>query len=185
MALALTACGPAETFTASTCFVSKAHERSVTLAKYRDNMCSVYGHKDMLCSANAVAEKAAELYVGVARQLWNSAMAFITKHPNAVPFDVGNRVCDYQRYFGSQASLIASLLPVNDKMRKAISKLVFFSLEWPAESATIMNAFFVLLDDVAKGNLFTSGLSNKPIYQFAERIAGRVPVGRAAFRGVR
>lgn len=171
LALAAKACGNSETVDASGCYVRKAHERSATLASYRDNMCSVYGHKDLLCSANAVAEKAAELYVGVGRQLWNSAMAFVTNHPNAVPFDLGNRLCDLQRYFGSQASLLTSLLPVNDKMQKALSKLLFFSLEWQAESYTVYNAFLVLLDDAAKGNLFDEkGLSNKPIYEFVERV---------------
>ena len=165
------ACGGEETFEVSTCLVNKAHERSVTLAQYRDNMCSVYGHNDILCSANALVEKGVELWVGVSRQLWNSAMAFVTGHPNAVPFDGGNRLCDAQRYFGAQASLLSSFLPLNDKAVKAVSKLLFFSLEWQVESYAIYNAFLVLLDETAKGNLFTeSGLSNKPIYEFVERV---------------
>lgn len=165
------ACGDEETFEVSTCLVTKAHERSVTLAQYRDNMCSVYGHNDVLCSANALAEKGVELWVGVSRQLWNSAMAFVTGHPNAVPFDGGNRLCDAQRYFGAQASLLSSFLPTNLKARKAISKLLFFSLEWQVESYAVYNAFLVLLDDAAKGNLFTDGgLATKPIYEFVERV---------------
>ena len=165
------ACGDEETFTVSTCLVDKAHERSVTLAQYRDNMCSVYGHNDILCSANALAEKGVEFWVGVSRQLWNSAMAFVTGHPNAVPFDGGNRLCDAQRYYGAQASLLSSFLPTNLKARKAISKLLFFSLEWQVESYAIYNAFLILIDDAAKGNLFTEGgLATEPIYEFVERV---------------
>ena len=164
-------CGDGESFAVSECLVTKAHERSTTLAQYRDNMCSVYGHDDVSCSANALVEKSVELWVGVARQLWNSVMAFVTEHPNAVPFDGGNRLCDAQRYFGAQASLLASFLPAKKEARKAISKLLFFSLEWQVESYAIYNAFLVLLDETAKGNLFTeSGLSNKPIYEFVERV---------------
>ena len=140
-ALAVEACGDEETYVVSVCIVNKAHERSVTLAQYRDNMCSVYGHKDFLCSANAVVEKGVEVYVGVSRQLWNSAMAFTTGYPNAVPFDIGNRLCDAQRYFGAQASLLASFLPVQDNMRKAIAKVLFFSLEWQVEAPSPSVAF--------------------------------------------
>lgn len=164
-------CGDGETAETSHCLVEKAHERSETLAQYRDDMCSVYGHDDILCSANALVEKGVELWVGAARQLWNSGMAFVTGHPNAVQFDGGNRLCDAQRYFGAQASLLSSFLPTNLKARKAISKLVFFSLEWPVESYAVYNAFLVLLDEAAKGNLFTGGgLATEPIYEFVERI---------------
>lgn len=164
-------CGEGETFAVSTCLVSQAHKRSATLAQYRDNMCTVYGHDDILCSANDLFAKGVELWVGVSRQLWNSAMAFVTGHPNAVPFDGGNRLCDAQRYFGAQASLLSSFLPTNLKARKAISKLLFFSLEWQVEVYTIYNALLILLDDVAKGNLFTEGgLATKPIYEFVERV---------------
>lgn len=170
--VATEACGDEETYAVSLCIVNKAHERSATLAQYRDNMCSVYGHKDFLCSANAAVEKGVELYVGISRQLWNSAMAFTTGHPNAVPFDLGNRLCDGQRYFGAQASMLASFLPVQDKMRKAIAKLLFFSLEWQVESYTIYNSLLVLIDEAAKGELFgDGGLSQKPIYEFVERVA--------------
>ena len=153
------------------CLVDKAYERSVKLAKYSDTMCAVYGFHDVVCSANDAFAKGVEIYVGVGRQAWNSALSIVTGHPLAVKFDVGNRLCDAQRYFGAQASTLGSFLPVKKDARKAISKFFFMALEWPVENGKIANAGLVLMDNIARGNVFRNddgAGASKAMYEYIE-----------------
>ena len=156
----------------SSCLVAKTTSRSKLLAKWKENTCSVYGSHDFMCSLNGYAERAAKIYIGTARQLWNSAVALLNGDVKLVNWDLSNRLCDMQQSIGYQMSVLSGLFPVERDTRRAVNKLLFLAAEWNVEQLGLVNSGLVLLDATVKGELFTSSTKEGPILEFIEKIAG-------------
>ena len=156
----------------SSCLIEKTTSRSKLLATWREDTCSVYGSHNFMCSLNGYAERATKVYVGTARQLWNSAVALLNGNAKLATWDLSNRLCDMQQSIGYQMSVLSGLFPVERGTRKAVNKLLFLAAEWNVEQLGLVNSGLVLLDATVKGELFTSSAKEGPILEFIEKIAG-------------
>ena len=154
----------------ASCLLTKAHDRSATLARWRDSQCSLYGHDNVVCSANAVVQHGVGVWVGVSRQIWNSGLALVTGHPNAAKYDWGNRLCDAQRFFAAQASTLAAFLPVRLAAKKAIAKFLFFLLEVQVESSYLLNQAVIMVDDLVRGLFLKDTTADRAVHGFVENV---------------
>lgn len=159
--------------TRADCLVDKTVARSQTLAVWKANSCTVRGNHDIVCAANAYASRAAQIYIGAARQLWSGVVALLSGYPADVTWDLSNRLCDLQKSISYQSSVLTSLFPVERKTRVAMNKLMFLALEFSVEQYSIGNSGLVLLDSLVKGELFTSQKRDEgPVYEFIENVVG-------------
>ena len=159
--------------TRADCLVDKTVLRSQTLAVWKKNSCTVRGNHDIVCAANAYASRAAQIYIGAARQLWSGIVALLSGYPTQVTWDLANRLCDLQKSISYQSSIISSLFPVERQTRVAMNKLLFLALEFNVEQYSIANSGLVLLDSLVKGELFTANKEDSgPVYEFIENVVG-------------
>ena len=159
--------------TRAECLVDKTAARSQTLAVWKENSCTVRGNHDIVCAANAYAARAAQIYIGSARQLWNGVVALLSGHPTDVTWDLSNRLCDMQKSISYQASILSSLLPVERQTRVAVNKLLFLALEFSVEQSSLANSGLVLIDSLVKGELFAAQKKDEgPILEFIEKVIG-------------
>lgn len=155
------------------CLVDKTVLRSQTLAVWKKNSCTVRGNHDIVCAANAYASRAAQIYIGAARQLWSGIVALLSGYPAQVTWDLSNRLCDLQKSISYQTSILSSLFPVERQTRVAMNKLLFLALEFNVEQYSIANSGLVLLDSLVKGELFTAQKEDSgPVYEFIENVVG-------------
>ena len=154
----------------ATCLVDEAYKRSETLATWRDTQCVLYGNHEIICSINSVVQEGVRVWVGLSRQIWNTGMAIVTGHPLSAEFDIGNRLCNTQRYFAAQASTFASFLPIKPEARKAIAKFLFYLLEVQVESAYLFNQALIMVDDLVKGLFLKDTTADKAIHEFIENV---------------
>lgn len=159
--------------TRADCLVDKTVLRSQTLAVWKEKSCTVRGNHDIVCAANAYASRAAQIYIGAARQLWSGIVALLSGHPTDVTWDLSNRLCDLQKSISYQSSIISSLFPVERQTRVAMNKLLFLALEFNVEQYSLANSGLVLLDSLVKGELFSAQQEDSgPVYEFIENVAG-------------
>jgi len=155
------------------CLVDKTVLRSQTLAVWKKNSCTVRGNHDIVCAANAYASRAAQIYIGAARQLWSGIVALLSGYPAQVTWDLSNRLCDLQKSISYQTSILSSLFPVERQTRVAMNKLMFLALEFGVEQFSIQNSGLVLFDSLVKGELFTAQKEDSgPVYEFIENVIG-------------
>ena len=159
--------------TRAACLVDKTVLRSQALAVWKKTSCTVRGNHDVVCAANAYASRAAQIYIGAARQLWSGIVALLSGYPTQVTWDLSNRLCDLQKSISYLTSVLSSLFPVERQTRVAMNKLLFLALEFSVEQYSISNSGLVLLDSLVKGELFTAQKEDSgPVYEYIENVVG-------------